>query len=408
MDYRQDPSQNPAPGPAPTPGPSPASSSSGYGAPAAGRVPYTANPAPSPIYGGSPAQPQWPTGAPGPYTPAWAPPPAAQAHSKTKRRPRSRAIEISLIAISLVIVVLLVGGIAVLLSVAGSLGSAFTPTAYSNNPPSNSFSVIRIEGTIADTDGSNGSYNHKATLEHIKSLSDNTNNKGILLYMDTPGGGVYESDEVYRALMNYKEQTSRPVYAYMAATCASGGYYICMAADSLTANYNTTTGSIGVYISLTDTSGLYEKFGVKSVLVRSGPNKGVGTPGVEITPEQQAVYQSAVDESYARFVSLVESGRGMDEKTVLKLSDGRSYTASQALDNNLVDELADWDTALASFEEKTGANPFYTDFSGATAISSLLSSISDMLPRSEAEVAVDYVEQLPTGVPLAYAPGLAA
>lgn len=319
-------------------------------------------------------------------------------------RPRSRAVEIALMAISLVIVVLLALFIFSLWAVGSNLGAAFNTGFTSNNPPAGSFSVLRVEGTLSASDAS---YNHAATLEHIKLLGEDEGNAGILLYLNTPGGGVYESDELYRALESYKEDTGRPVYAYMAATCASGGYYVCMAADNLTANYNTTTGSIGVYIALTDTSGLYEKIGVKTVLIRSGENKGVGTEGVEITPEQQAVYQSSVDESYQRFISLVMDGRGLDEARARELSDGRTYTASQALENGLVDELGDWDSALAAFEELTGATAFHPNFSNSSAFSQFLSGILEALPKSETGAALEAADALPSGVPLAYAAELA-
>lgn len=357
----------------------------------------------TPPSGGWAARPLPPAGPPRPPHRAghaygdWAPP-------APRGRKRS-AVEVALLAISLVIVVLLALFIFSLWALGSGLGSAIIPSARSNNPPAGTFSVLYVEGTIQNATGA--SYNHTATVEHIKLLAEDEGNTGILLYMNTPGGGVYESDELYRALVDYKEGTGRPIYAYMAATCASGGYYACMAADHITANYNTTTGSIGVYIALTDTSELYEKIGVKTVLIRSGENKGVGMKGVEITPEQQAVYQSSVDESYERFVSLVAQGRGMDDATARALSDGRIYTANQALANGMVDELGDWNTALDAFKELTASEPFYPNFSGGTTLSQLISSVLDRLPQSETQAALAAADALPSGVPLAYAAELA-
>lgn len=328
-----------------------------------------------------------------------------------KKRRRTRPIEVVMVAMVLVMLVFL-GILAFSLqSLASGFTGLFTPEARNTNPPANTFSVITVIGTIQNAGGNSlgmnePSYMHGSTLSYIKQLTADSGNKGILLYMNTGGGGIYESDEVYRALMTYREETGRPVWAYMATSCASGGYYICMAAERLIANYNTTTGSIGVYITLVDSSAMYEGMGVKTILIRSGDNKGIGVEGTVITTEQQAVYQSMVDESYERFVELVMDGRGMKEAKVRELADGRPYTAAQALENGLVDELGDWEGAVKAFEEHTGVGGFMPSFSQSTPIGNLLGGLEDALPKGDAEVLDDMVNSLPTGVPLAYAPGL--
>lgn len=328
------------------------------------------------------------------------------------RKKRRRPAETALMALSLATVVLLALLVIVLGAVAMGVYGFTSPKGGHASPPSGSFSVVSVQGTIAQssTDAfgvESGSYQHKATVEYIKSLTKNEGDKGILLYLDTPGGSLYESDELYRALAAYHEETGRPIWAYMASTCASGGYWASMAAQHLVANYNTTTGSIGVYIALTDTSGLYEKLGVDTVLVRSGSNKGVGTAGVPITEKQRAVYQESVDEGYERFVQLVAQGRGMQEDEARALSDGRTYTAKQALAKGLVDELSDWDAALEAFKEESGGTAYYPSFGGGNALSGLLGEVKAALPQGEAEAILSRAEKLPQGVPLVYAPELA-
>lgn len=329
------------------------------------------------------------------------PPPPAQ-----RRRSRHTPLQIALLAVAtalLVLVALVLGTLAV---VSGQLGRLFGAVRTNNSPPKNSFSVLQIVGTIQNVGGdalgvNDPSYHHADTVNHIKALAENENNTGILLYMNTPGGGVYESDEVYLALMAYKEATDRPVWVYMADTCASGGYYVAAAADHITANRNTITGSIGVYISLTDTSGLYDMLGIETVLVRSGENKGVGMSGVPITGDQRAVYQSIVDEDYAMFVDIVSKGRGLPPEETKRIADGRIYSGTQALANGLVDDLGDWDTLLAAFEEETGAAAFYTNFSTGTALGSLIGSLADLLPQNEIETQLSMAEKYPAGVPMA-------
>ena len=152
---------------------------------------------------------------------------------------------------------------------------------------------------------------------------------GILLRVDSPGGTVYESEELYRKLVAYKEETGRPVWTYMEHYAASGGYYISAPSDKIYANPNTTTGSIGVIMSGYDMSGLYEKLGIRSVSITSGKNKDMS----KLTEEQIAIYQSSVDESFDRFVEIVADGRKMTEETVREIADGRTYTAKQAKAN---------------------------------------------------------------------------
>lgn len=143
-------------------------------------------------------------------------------------------------------------------------------------------------------------------------------NKGILLIVDSPGGGVYESDELYLKLKDYKETTGNPIWTYMKSEACSGGYYISMASDKIFANRNCTTGSIGVIMSLVNTKDLYDKLGIKEINITSGKNKAMGSSGQDLTDEQKEILQSNVDEAYEQFVSIVADGRKMDVETVKK------------------------------------------------------------------------------------------
>lgn len=173
-------------------------------------------------------------------------------------------------------------------------------------------------------------------MNYIDELMDDSNNKGILLYVDSPGGTVYESEELYQKLKEYKETTKRPIWDYMAHYAASGGYMVSMASDKIYANSNTTTGSIGVIMSGYDMSGLYKKLGIRYVSITSGKNKDSS----KFTDEQIAIYQDQINEAYEEFVNIVADGRDMSVEDVKKLADGRTYTAKQAKNNDLIDEIS--------------------------------------------------------------------
>ena len=206
--------------------------------------------------------------------------------------------------------------------------------------------VLYLEGTI--TDGMSGDgYDQSWILERIQQMTEEKNNRGIMLHVNTPGGSAYATSEVYKALLDYKEETGNPVYVYMGSQATSGGYYVAMAADKIYANPECWTGSIGVVVgTLYDLSGLMEKYGIKATNIVSGANKDMGSTAKPLTDEQLAILQSLVDDSFDRFVQAVVDGRGLSESKVRKLADGRIYTAKQALDGGLIDAIGTLDDAL--------------------------------------------------------------
>lgn len=199
--------------------------------------------------------------------------------------------------------------------------------------------VINIVGTISEDDGA--TYNQEWLLSTIEELTNDSANCGILLYVDSPGGTVYESDEAYLALENYKAVTGRPIVAYMASMGCSGAYYISCAADEIYANRNTLTGSIGVIMgSSIDLSEFLEKHGIKVTTIHAGKNKNMFNYDEPVTAEQAAIMQSIADESYEQFTQIVADSRHLELSYVQQLADGRIYTARQAAENGLIDGIA--------------------------------------------------------------------
>ncbi len=213
--------------------------------------------------------------------------------------------------------------------------------------------TVHVEGEISES--ISGEYNHEYILNSIDAMIADPENKGLILYVDTPGGSVFASDELYFKIKEYQEKTDRPVYSSMQSMAASGGYYISAPCDKIIANRNCWTGSIGVTMgTLIDVSGLLDNLGIKTETITSGANKSMGSSYEPMTDEQREIFQSLVDEAYEQFVGIVAEGRNMDKDEVIKLADGRIYTAMQAKEIGLVDQIGTYEDAIEDMKQTYG------------------------------------------------------
>ncbi len=217
---------------------------------------------------------------------------------------------------------------------------------------------LRLEGMILDVGGaapfSPPGYQHQRFLRQLEQAFSSPEYKAVVLYVNSPGGGIYESDEIYQKIESLKEEYNKPFVVYMSRLAASGGYYVSAPADWIVANRNTITGSIGVVISGLNVAELMERYGIKDQTIASGENKTILSPFQEMQPEQRAIIQSIVDESYGFFVDVVAKGRNMDRDQVMAVADGRVYSGYQALENGLVDEIGFLETAFLAAAEQAG------------------------------------------------------
>ena len=214
-------------------------------------------------------------------------------------------------------------------------------------PKDEHITILHVEGTIQPESYGSLDYSQDWVLEQIEEAALDDNNRGLILFINTPGGTVYETDEVYLELLEYQE-TGKPYYVAMGSQATSGGYYMSAPADKIFANRNCWTGSIGVTMgTFYDISGLLDKYGIETETITSGENKAMGSSVEPMTKEQKEIFQSLVDEAYDQFVDIVATGRNMTVKEVRKLADGRIYTAKQALDNGLIDEIGTLEDAVA-------------------------------------------------------------
>lgn len=164
--------------------------------------------------------------------------------------------------------------------------------------------------------------------------------KAVVLRINSPGGTVTASDTVLQEIKQFKLRTKKPVIAYFQDVAASGAYYLACGADEILAQRTTVTGSIGVIMQMFDLSDTMNKLGIQPDAITSGPFKDSGSPFRTMRPEERKLFQGLVDNFYNQFVMVVEEGRPkLTHEQVLKLADGRVYSAEQALDAGLIDGI---------------------------------------------------------------------
>jgi protease-4 len=170
--------------------------------------------------------------------------------------------------------------------------------------------------------------------------------RAIVLHINSPGGGVAPSQEIYEKIMQTRRDSGKPLVASMSSVCASGGYYVACAADRIVAVPGTLTGSIGVKMEWPVVGRMLDKVGIRFETVKSSAEKDMGSPYREPTEADRAILQSVVDDTYQQFVDVLVERRGIARDSVLALADGSIYTGRQAKFLGLVDSLGTFDEAV--------------------------------------------------------------
>jgi protease-4 len=231
------------------------------------------------------------------------------------------------------VIVLIV--VAVVLSVVMSgLFLAFVLLGSETNTPSlkswnKGLGYIEVTGTIVDA---------TETVSQLKSLERNPMVKGILLRVDSPGGVVTPSHDIYAEIVRIRNEGT-PVVVSMGTIAASGGYYISAPADLIIASPQTLTGSIGVIMEFPVVKGLMDKLGMQVEVVKSREQKDIGSPFRPMTGRDRELLQGVVTDAYDQFVTVVSTEREIPEDSVRGFADGRIMTGRQALAYGLVDTL---------------------------------------------------------------------
>ncbi len=191
--------------------------------------------------------------------------------------------------------------------------------------------------------------------ESLRKAREDKRIAALVVRINSPGGTVTASDILRHELIEYKRKTGVRVVACMMDIAASGGYYVATAADEIVAHPTTITGSIGVIALKFNVQGLFEKIGVEAAAIKSGDKKDILSPFRPATPEEMKIVQTIIDQLQGRFVDVIAEGRrSLTRPEILKLADGRIYTAQQALELKLIDRVGYLDDSLEGIRQSLG------------------------------------------------------
>lgn len=204
-----------------------------------------------------------------------------------------------------------------------------------NIPLGNRLALIRIEGPIIDS---------KDTTDELKEYTKDGSIKAIVLRIDSPGGAVAPSQEIYEEVK--KAVAQKKVIVSMGSVAASGGYYIAAPATKIIANPGTLTGSIGVIMEIPNIEGLMNKIGIKTEVIKSGRHKDIASAFRAMGKEEREILQGVMDNVHEQFMKAVAEGRKINIEEVRKIADGRIFTGEQAKSHGLVDELGTLEDAI--------------------------------------------------------------
>lgn len=268
--------------------------------------------------------------------PAYQPPVAA---APVPKKSRAGAFFLGAFSGCLVVVGLIVALIAMIASFGDESGELnFSP---------NKVAILPIEGEIVDA---------RETLELLHKYADNTSVKAIVVRINSPGGAIAPSQEIYSAIRRVRRESGKPVVASLDSVAASGGFYIAVACDPIVANPGSITGSIGVIMQWFDLKDLLQWAKLKPETITSGAMKDAGSPYRQMAPAERAYFQDVVTQLHSQFVRDVAAGRGekMKLEDVQRIADGRVFTGEQALSLKLIDELGTIDDAVRKAGKMAG------------------------------------------------------
>ncbi|MDP9051822.1 MAG: signal peptide peptidase SppA [Acidobacteriota bacterium] len=279
-----------------------------------------------------------------PYTPPYTPPyaqPIPYPYGLPPRPRRSGWFWVAIIGGSLAAVALLIAAMvwSTVRSFSGDTSASLDGFGGSR------IGVIDLDGVILDADKIN---------TQLRKFGDDDSIKAIILHINSPGGGAAASQEIYNEVVRVRTEKKKPIIASVESVGASGAYYISAGCDKIYANDASVVGSIGVIMEWTNYGDLMRWAKLKNVVIHAGTLKDAGDPTRDMTPEEEAYFQSIVDNMYGQFVHDVATGRHTSDDTIRPLATGQVWTGQQALKLNLIDKEGGFRVALMDTAKQVG------------------------------------------------------
>jgi protease IV len=238
--------------------------------------------------------------------------------------------------------------------------------------------VVDLEGVILSP---------KSTVDQLKKYADDDSVKAIILHVNSPGGGVAASEEIYREVKRIRDEKKKRIVAAIESVGASGAYYVSSATNKIYADEGSIVGSIGVISEWVNYGDLLHWAKLKAIVMKAGEFKDTGNPTREMTPSEQQYLQSLIDNMHSQFIQAVADGRKMKYQDVKVIADGKVWTGQQAASMKLIDQVADFQAAVKDTAKSVGIRGEPTlvrpEKERKTVLDLLFGDISQYLPSRE-------------------------
>jgi protease-4 len=238
-----------------------------------------------------------------------------------------------------------VGCLVLLLGTIGTVSLAFLVVSLSMGTGGEGFSYSPLGRKVGLVEIVGGIDDSEPVVEQLERMRRDSSVRAIVVRLDSPGGGVAASQEIYEAVRKIRDD-GKPVIASMGGVAASGAFYVACAADSIVANPGTLTGSIGVILSFPNTEALFRKVGIRLEVIKTGKYKDVGSMWRSMTPEEQKLLEDVLNNVYDQFIEAISEGRDLDREDILPYADGRIMSGDQAQSFGFVDRMGDLNDAI--------------------------------------------------------------
>jgi len=238
--------------------------------------------------------------------------------------------------------------------------------------------VVDLDGVILSP---------QPVVDQLKKFGDDSSIKAIILHVNSPGGGVAASEEIYREVKRIREEKKKRVVVSIETVGASGAYYVASASNKIYADEGSIVGSIGVIAQWVNYGDLLKWAKLKDVVLKTGEFKDTGNPARDLTPAEQAYMQSLIDNMFGQFIQAVASGRGMKFDDVKAIANGKVWTGQQAKEMKLIDEVGDFEAVVKDTAKSVGISGeptlVHPEKDRKTLLDLLLGDVSKYLPDRE-------------------------